>query len=114
MRNGLIIGSVGTKCWYKDDKLHRDDGPALKYTSGLEYWYQNGNLHRDNGPAIYYPNGNVAWMQNNILHRLDGPAVEHANGIKVWWINYKKVKCSTQKEFENSREYKEWKLKAFL
>ena len=58
----------GNKAWYLNDKLHREDGPAVEYADGDKYWYINGELHRENGPAI-----------------------EFADGTKDWWINGKQV-----------------------
>jgi len=54
---------------------------------GTKRWYQNGKLHRENGPAIEYANGGEEWRQNGKLHRLDGPAVEWFDGSKEWWLN---------------------------
>ena len=32
----------GNKFWYKNDLLHREDGPAREYSSGKkEYWYND-------------------------------------------------------------------------
>jgi len=42
----------GTKEWYRNGKLHREDGPAIEYNYGTKYWYRNGKLHREDGPAI--------------------------------------------------------------
>jgi hypothetical protein len=54
----------GTKCWYLNNKYHREDGPAVEYADGSKVWWLNGKLHR-----------------------VDGPAVEGANGSKGWWLN---------------------------
>lgn len=35
-----------------NEKLHRDDGPAIEYRSGENHYYKHGNLHRLDGPAI--------------------------------------------------------------
>jgi hypothetical protein len=32
----------GAKYWYLNGKLHREDGPAVKYSDGEKYWYLNG------------------------------------------------------------------------
>jgi len=32
----------GDKEWYLDDKLHREDGPAVECTDGTKAWYLNG------------------------------------------------------------------------
>ena len=47
--------------WYKEGKLHREDGPAIEYKNGIKEWFQNGIRHRINGPAIEYPNARIAW-----------------------------------------------------
>lgn len=47
-----------------------------------KYWWKNGKLHREDGPAIEYKNGNKFWYQDNIIHREDGPAIDRADGSK--------------------------------
>jgi hypothetical protein len=51
----------GTKRWYRNDKLHREDGPALEYADGDKYWYIDDGLHREDGPAIEYADGTKLW-----------------------------------------------------
>ena len=34
----------GSKFWYLNDKLHREDGPAIEYANGIKYWYLKGKL----------------------------------------------------------------------
>jgi hypothetical protein len=72
--------------WYKDDKLHRDDGPAYysKINKNKE-WYKNGKKHREDGPAIIKGNYKV-WLINGELHREDGPAIINGD-YKTWYIN---------------------------
>ena len=60
---GIAEYPNGTKCWHKEGKLHREDGPAIEFASGTKYWYKEGKYHR-----------------------LDGPAVEYSDGTKEWWI----------------------------
>ena len=62
MRNGLITDYFGNNWWYKNNKLHRDDGPAAEYHNGNKFWYQDGKFHRENGPAIEYQNGEKCWF----------------------------------------------------
>ena len=76
MRNGLIIDNNGNKFWFKDDKLHREDCPAIEFVSG-----------------------NKQWFKNDEWHRLDGPAIEYANGEKYWYINEKRIHVSSNEEF---------------
>lgn len=49
----------GTKIWYKNDKIHRDnDEPAIITSEGKTIWYIDGDIHRDNDlPAMVYSNG---------------------------------------------------------
>lgn len=61
MKNGLIIETDGTKRWYKDDKLHRADGPAAEFADGVKCWYLDGKRHRTDGPAVEYADGYKVW-----------------------------------------------------
>jgi hypothetical protein len=85
MKNGLIIDEHGSKFWYVNNKLHREDGPAIECIDGTKHWYINGKLHRE-----------------------DGPAIEYIGGDKSWYLNDEKIYCKTQEEFERLV-----KLKAF-
>lgn len=90
-KNGLFVLSDGTKEWYKDGKLHRDDGPALEQVivPGKpwvdKYWYQNGEFHRDDGPAVECDDGSKTWYRHGVLHREDGPAHIYPNGGEEWY-----------------------------
>jgi len=55
----------GAKEWYLNDKLHREDGPAIENPDGEKQWYLHGNLHREDGPAIEWPNGSKFWYLND-------------------------------------------------
>lgn len=80
----------GTELWYKNGKLHRDNGPAIINTSEtfgtLRAWYKNGKCHRAGAPAIIR-DGSKHWYYNGKLHRPVGPAVEYTDGNKLWYIN---------------------------
>ena len=67
------IHDDGTKAWYLNGELHREDGPAIEWSDDTEYWYLNGKRHRE-----------------------DGPAVEYSDGVKHWYLNDKEL---TKKEF---------------
>ena len=56
---------------------------------GTKRYYENNRLSRDDGPACEYDNGDKVWYKNGVLHREDGPAVELTNGDKYWWLNNK-------------------------
>jgi len=62
------IDSRGNKRYYSDREmkiLHREDGPALEWSSGSKEWYLNGKLHREDGPAIVWPDGTKWWYLND-------------------------------------------------
>jgi hypothetical protein len=121
MKNGLEIDRFGNKYWYKNGKLHRDDGPAMELVNGDKewykdgkchrnngpaveedgdkFWYKNDELHRDDGPAIELSNGGKFWYKNGKSHRNDGPAVEYLEGNKEYWYNGKQFNCKTTEEF---------------
>jgi len=58
----------GNKFWYLNDKLHREDGPAVEFANGGKEWWLNGKLHREDGPAIERASGNKTWFLNNIRY----------------------------------------------
>ena len=35
----------GDKQWYLNDKLHREDGPAIEFANGYKSWYLNDKRH---------------------------------------------------------------------
>jgi hypothetical protein len=53
----LKVSEDGTRVWYLNGELHRQDGPAIKCPNGHREWWLNGQLHRQDGPAIEYPDG---------------------------------------------------------
>jgi hypothetical protein len=76
MKNGLSINSFRTKRYYKDNLLHREDGPAVEYTNGIKCWYIYGKYHR-----------------------IDGPAIKDADGAKYWYLDDKQIDCKDNEEF---------------
>jgi len=59
----------GSKFWLEDNgKLGRNvlDEPSIIYASGSKFWYRNGRLFRQNGPAVVYANGDTKY------HFVDG------------------------------------------
>ena len=55
----------GHKEWFINEKLHREDGPAVEWTNGSKEWWLNGKLHREDGPAVEWANGDKEWYLNN-------------------------------------------------
>ncbi len=70
------VDNLGTKRWYLNDRLHREDGPAIERDNGDKSWWLNGKRHRENGPAI-----------------------EWAGGYKEWFILGKRIDCASNEEF---------------
>jgi hypothetical protein len=62
---GVISWDTGTKKWFLNNKLNREDGPACEYSNGSKEWYLNGELHREDGPAIEWINGRKQWWLNS-------------------------------------------------
>ena len=85
------IDGYGTKRWYLNDELHREDGPAVEYSDGTKRWFINGKQHRLDGPAVELCSGTKRWFINGKQHRLDGPAVIYCNSKVGWWVNGKNI-----------------------
>jgi hypothetical protein len=86
----------GTKRWYLNGKLHREDGPAVEDVNDYKAWFLNGERHREDGPAIEFVNGSKEWYLNGKRHREDGPAVDFVDGYKEWYLNGERF---SQEEF---------------
>jgi hypothetical protein len=82
-----MVYDCGTREWYLNGKLHREDGPAVESYEGNRFWYLNGDLHREDGPAIEYADGSREWYLHDKLHREDGPAMEYIDGTRWWFLN---------------------------
>lgn len=83
----LHVDEFGTKKWYLNGELHREDGPAIEYTNGTNAWWQHGKCHRIGAPAAEHANGDKYWYVNDKLHRTDGAAIEYGNGTKDWYVD---------------------------
>jgi len=83
----LFVHPTGTKNWFLNGRHHREDGPAVEFTSGNKYWFLNGEPHREDGPAVEKANGSKMWWLNGQRHRVDGPAIEYIGGDKEWYIH---------------------------
>ena len=87
----MEVDSNGSKHWYLNGKLHREDGPAIESADSSKSWWLNGKLHREDGPAVEWASGSKTWYLNDKPHREDGPAVEWVDGSKFWYLNGKRV-----------------------
>ena len=102
MKFKIETDEYGTKLYYANNVLHREDGPAIEYANGNKVWIKNGLTHRQNGPAVQYTDGTKIWYKNGLFHREDGPAFEKANGDKFWFIKGKNL---TEKQFKIVNQY---------
>jgi hypothetical protein len=59
------VNKNGTKIWWLNGKLHREDGPSIEYTDGCKLWHLNGKLHREDGPAVEWVDGAEYWYLND-------------------------------------------------
>ncbi|QGR53586.1 hypothetical protein [Moumouvirus maliensis] len=112
--NSYYIIKEGTKIWYKNGLIHRDELPAMICENGTQKWYQYGKYCRENdlpciishhgtkiwylngrigrvgdSPAIIEPDGTKKWYKNGLLHRDNGPAIIEPNGTIKWFQNGK-------------------------
>ena len=68
--DGVIEG-----VYFKEGKLHREDGPAIEYANGDKLCYKEGKRHREHGPAIENADGNKYWYKEGKRHREYGAAI---------------------------------------
>ena len=65
MSEKLIVVHEGTKLYFVNKKLHREDGPAVIHRDGTQEYWLNGKRHRIAGPAICnYENGLFIFIKN--------------------------------------------------
>jgi hypothetical protein len=83
-----IIRDDGAMMWYKNNKLHRINNPAVIYESGRQEWYYDGVLHREGDyPAIIVPNDIMMYYKYGVIHRDENPAVIKIGFHDEFWIN---------------------------
>ena len=90
------VWANGDKEWWLNDKLHREDGPAIEWSNGDKSWYLNGKLHREDGPAVEYANGSKFWYLNGKYHR------EDVMGMAKWVLAEGGVRVDNPKDNVNS------------
>lgn len=47
-----IINLCGDEFYLDGGFLHSNNGPSIKYKSGIKWWFYMGKLHREDGKAI--------------------------------------------------------------
>ena len=106
-KNGIIMNSE-TTTYYKNGKLHREDGPAIEWKNGNKDWLLNDRLHRTDEPAIELVETELGtvkkWSINGKYHREDGPAVECGNGYKEWWIDGEKITEDELSQWQKNKQ----------
>ena len=74
-----------------DGRLHRDDGPAVEWSSGTKEWWIEGHLHREDGPAVIEATtGRRLWFKHGTIHRVGGPAIEVPGEYGEWYLDGKR------------------------
>lgn len=71
-KNGFYLDEQGNEYWYKNNKFHNEDEPAIELVNGSKYWYKNGKLHREDGPAIEKSDGTKKYYRNGLKCNEDG------------------------------------------
>jgi hypothetical protein len=66
--DGLVIFPDGTKKYYSNSKLHKDNGPAVIEPFGRKEYYNNGLLHNSKGPAVIRDDGSQHYYLNGVYH----------------------------------------------
>ena len=62
----IEVSKNGTKKWFVDGQLHREDGPAVEWSDGSKEWYFDGKRHRTDGPAFEDVDGTKYWCINGV------------------------------------------------
>ena len=64
--HSIQIDKYGTKRYYVNNSLHREDGPAVEWFNGSKEWYKDGKHHREDGPAeVFNVNFTRWWFNDN-------------------------------------------------
>ncbi len=94
------------------------------FPSGVKHYYRNGKLHREDGPAIDYsekgPDAEVKgfWYLNGLRHRTDGPAAvgTSKHDSKEWFLHGKMM--SAEQHFESLTDEEKavaiWKINEWV
>ena len=107
MKNGIVVDKYGTKFHYKDDELHKEDGPAVIYANGIVEYRIEGKRHREEGPAVVHLDAKEEYWIDGKKHRENAPAVIRADCVLEYWINGERVDVYRPDSFcfeTNSRE----------
>ena len=81
----IKTNNYGTKRYYVNSLLHREDGPAIEWADGEKHYYKNGLRHRKDGPAIEYADGSKSWYLNGKHYGYDNEFTNES------WIRFVKT-----------------------
>jgi len=77
---GHVKYTSGNQYWYKNSKVHREDGPAVLFADGGQYWCKDGKFHREDGPAIVNVYGNYWYLDDDYYNKNDFYRELHRRG----------------------------------
>ncbi len=84
LQDGSYVDSRGSVCYIKDGELHREDGPAIEWSSGRKVWYKNNKVHREDGPAVEWGDCGEEWWINDKRYKTKE---EYKEALKIWKMN---------------------------
>ena len=67
MQPTIHIEENGTRSWFLNGKLHREDGPAIEYANGDKYWYINGESLTE---SEFDNHRFIKWVKDGLSHVL--------------------------------------------
>ena len=104
-KGDVSINLPGIEGIPKGKILYRKD----KNKQETAYWYdENNKLHRDNGPALIGPKSKEYYQHGN-LHNTSGPAKELSNEEKEYWLYGKPLSPEEWEAFQSLKKEKEGK-----
>jgi len=89
-----ILFEDGSKEWWANGKLHREDGPAVIYNKYTEFLHFNLYKHRKffcNMTNIFP--GYKQWWVDGRPHRENAPAIIDSFGSEIYYLNGVRGKC---------------------
>ena len=81
-------------------------GECKLYSDQTIRYYKNNQLHKEDGPALIFQNGDVEYYLNGLFHNENGPAIIYEY-IKIWY--YKGVKYGINNRHQNDFSNSSWR-----
>ena len=76
----VTVDDYGTKRWYLNDRLHREDGPAIEWVEGDKCWYLNDvSYTKEDWKKKVYP---VKELTVSEISKMLGYEVKIVKGVK--------------------------------